>query len=218
MSDQFQPFEITRYRHDGVEQVEPSGRVEPLVEVESRTDRIHHDPHQPLFGVFAREHPQGGHAGGGGEAVAVGYRAVRVADQQYGRRSEAERGDEAQRQQEAARHAGDGQRSVVVPPAGPCGPAVDAGDQVVDVDGHVGVEARCAVDENVEGGHDDADRPQPDAGAVFEPEVEQSGGYAGDLEQFHGGGCGALVPDAQRYANRWVSRPEVVVFRRSVSI
>jgi len=64
----------------------------------------------------------------------------------------------------------------------PAIPAVGAGEEVVDVDAHVGVELVDVVDIDVEGGDHHAHWPEPDAGSVFEPEVEQHDPRRYDLD------------------------------------
>ena len=70
-------------------------------------------------------------------------------------------------------------------PPQPHRPAVAAGEEVVDVDPHVGVEACIVVDEDVDRRHHDARGPEPNAGFVFEVEVEQPDERADDFERLH---------------------------------
>ena len=68
------------------------------------------------------------------------------------------------------------------PPA-PHEPPVQPRQHVVSLHRAVGIQPRFVVERPVDQRHDKPHDPQPDVGAVFEPEVEQSQQDAGDLQE-----------------------------------
>ena len=56
--------------------------------------------------------------------------------------------------------------------------AVDGDDEVVDVDGEVGVDAFAEVDPHGDGRHDHGGVPHTPVGMVFPPEIEEANGEA----------------------------------------
>ena len=64
----------------------------------------------------------------------------------------------------------------------PYEPAVESCQYVVDLHRTVGVQPRLVVERAVDQRHDESHDPQPDIGAVFEPEIEQPQHHAGNLQ------------------------------------
>ena len=50
----------------------------------------------------------------------------------------------------------------------PSYPAIDAGEEVVDIDTHIGIEFGLEKNPDIEDGHQYADGPQPFVGLVFQ--------------------------------------------------
>lgn len=121
------------------------------------------------------------------KTVAVGHCAVGEVHQHGGCRGEHCGRKERERRDEAEGHPRDGSLFAGTAPFSPHEPTVYAGTEVIDVDGHVGIESRTVIDEDVDGRHDDAGEPEPDAGPVFEPQVCESYGRTDCLQIVHAG-------------------------------
>ena len=61
-----------------------------------------------------------------------------------------------------------------LPAKAPYHEAIDSNEAIVDRHTEVSIESGLEVEHHVDGRHDDADHPQPDAGLILQVEIDQS--------------------------------------------
>ena len=176
------PAEVARHGQGRIEGVQGRRPRNLLVEVQSDGHQVRGQPHEPLLDVFAREHPHRHDRERRGEAVPEGHGAVREAREQQVERPV--RGEEhpGERRNPPQRRVADrrgllrraGGLRVPLPGVVPYDPSVESCEHVIDLHRAVGVKPRLVVERPVHDGHDETHDPQPDVGAVFEPEVEEA--------------------------------------------
>lgn len=176
------PLEVAEDGDDDVEAVEAGLEGNVLVEIEHAGDDIDGNPDEPLLQVFVRQCPDADEAEGGGEAVGHGY--VAVGERHKQPVDDAPDGSHEHKpgQHQSAGKVTDGQGLLRLAAPDPSPVAVDGHREVVELHGTVGVKALLIVEHDAERLHEEADKPHPQAGLIFQQDIGQAEDGGEDVE------------------------------------
>ena len=147
-----------------------------------------------MLDLLLGQHPHGDDAGGGSETVEPGNSTVGKLDQDPADEEEEHQKNTCYSGQSASVEMADiaclrilvaGSLLFFLAPF-PDDPTVERGEQEIDVDAKIRIEAGTIIDIDIDGGHDDAHDPQIDACLVFQPQVDESHEGADHFQVVHG--------------------------------
>ena len=165
------PIKIAEDGNNGIQRIQHGCGIEAALYVQCAAGYVCHAPHPPVLYVLSGKEPHAHYAQSGGEGVEHGGSAVGVGSQTP--EDSGLRGGIHGEGREPAFEREVGDCFCVL--AGSCGfaailplpDAVNGYQEIVDVYPKVGIYAGVVVDVQIDGGHDDGDRPKVDAGSIL---------------------------------------------------